>query len=400
MATSYDAIIVGGGVIGSSIAFHLTRLGMRKIILLERDYLTSQATGQSGGLVRTHYTNAPEARLALAGLAWFREWRDRVGGASGFTRTGFLQIVAAHDAEALRANVEMLRTQVGVETHLISAEETHRLQPGLELAEGELAAYEPHSGYADPHATTRSLAEAASQAGAIIREKALVTNLIVEHGRICGVELKQEVISAPVVILANGGWSVPLAAAHGLELPIRPVLSQIAILRRPDFFPEGRDGHITLIDRARGYYARPEGFDTTLVGLSGMSRDLEEFDEGIRTFDLEVPGLARNSIAGRFPAFKGAKFIRKQGGPLDVTPDKGAILGATPIEGLFLAVGMSGSGFKKAPAIGACIAELILHGQANTAPIEPFRLSRFAEGDLICGRDYAPLPNRIGVTPH
>jgi glycine/D-amino acid oxidase-like deaminating enzyme len=202
------------------------------------------------------------------------------------------------------------------------------------------------------------------------------------------------------VIVANGGWSVPLLQPLGVELPIRPVLSQIAMLQRTAELPTGPDGHLTLIDRARGYYARPDSHDLTLIGLSGLSRELPEFDHAVGTYDFAVPGQARSAIAGRIAGFARARFVRKQSGPLDVTPDRCAIIGRAPVEGLFLAVGMSGSGFKKAPAIGACLAELIVHGAASTAPIEPFRLERFAENDLVRGHDYAPLERGAGPTPH
>jgi sarcosine oxidase, subunit beta len=400
MQRSAEVLIVGGGVIGVSIAFHLARLGMRDVVLVDRGWLGCQATGQSGALVRTHYTNPHEARLALAGLRQFEQWGDLVGGVCGFVRTAFLQIVGAHDRVRLHENVRMLEQQVGVTTQLVNAAQVIELQPGLTLREDEQAAFEPDSGYADPLATVYSLAEAARRLGATLIEKEAVTNIIVNSNRVEGVETVSGRISAAHVVLANGGWAGTLAKPIGIELPIRPVLSQIAMFQRAPNLPRGPKGHLTLIDRAHGYYARPDGEELTLVGLSGLSRDLGNYDDGLGTYDLEVPGRARTAIASRMPGFKGARFIRKQSGPLDVTPDRCAILGASPIEGLFLAVGMSGSGFKKAPAIGACIAELITKGAAETAPIEPFRYGRFAEHDLIVGNDYAPLISAEMVTPH
>lgn len=400
MRQTAEAVVVGGGVIGASIAFHLTRLGLRDVLLLERGRLAGQATGQSGALVRTHYTNAPEARLALAAIPWFEQWAERVGGNCGFVPTGFLQIVGPADTAALQRNIMMLRDHVGVDTRLIDAYEAAALQPGLSLAEGEQAAYEPRSGYANPVSTTLALAEAAQRNGAEIQEGIAVSGLRWSAEHITGVETASGPVESPIVILANGGWAIPLVAPLGLELPMRPVLSQIAVLHRAPELPEGVAGHLTLIDRARGYYARPHEIDLTLVGLSGLSNDLATFDDGLHSYDLELPGRARAGIAGRIAGFSKARFAYGRSGPLDVTPDRAAILGRGPIDGLFLAVGMSGSGFKKAPAIGACMAELILQGAATTAPIEPFRPQRFAENDLIRGDDYAPITGRSGVSPH
>ncbi len=140
MDRTADVVIVGGGVIGASIAFHLTRLGVSDIVILERDDLAAGATGKSGALVRMHYTDAPEARLAAAALPWFEEWDERVGGSCGFVQTGFVQLVAAADADRLRANVAMLRT-LGVTTSALSAAELKEMDSGLGLADDEAGAY-------------------------------------------------------------------------------------------------------------------------------------------------------------------------------------------------------------------------------------------------------------------
>ena len=246
----------------------------------------------------------------------------------------------------------------------------------------------------------QSLAAAARRGGAELCEQVMVHSLRVKDSHILGVETSAGPVDAPLVILANGGWAAELTQALGIDLPMRPVLSQIAIFQRPGEFPAGPAGHLTLIDRAQGYYARPDGDEYSLVGLSGLSRDLQHYDEVVKTYDFALPGQARQRIASRMASFARARFVRKRSGPLDVTPDRGAIIGGTSLEGLYVAVGMSGSGFKKAPAIGACLAELIVQGQASTAPIAPFRLTRFAEQDLIKGNDYLPLSDQSGVTPH
>src|SRR6266536_5355782 len=169
MSDSAEVVVVGGGVIGSSIAYNLARLGVRRVVVLERDHVAAHASSLSAGLVRTHYSNAPEARLALRGLEWFEHWGDMVGGECGFVRTGLLNLVAREDHEKLRRNVRTLR-EVGVDTHLIGPEELVELEPDIRVGEDELAAYEPRSGYADPGATTIALAAAARRGGVDVRE--------------------------------------------------------------------------------------------------------------------------------------------------------------------------------------------------------------------------------------
>lgn len=387
MATTADAVVVGGGVVGCSIAFHLARLGQHNVLLLEKSTLGAGASDRSGALVRTHYSNEPEARVALAGLRWFEGWDDLVGGRCGFHRTGFIQMVLPGDRDRLRDNTAMLQ-RAGVETTLIDAAAIRELQPGIAVSEDEIAAYEPRSGYADPVSTTRTLAEAAQRLGATIRTGATVTAVHTERGRVAGVATNRGAVQAPIVVLANGHWATQLTQPLDIDLPIEPVLVQVAFLRRPSRLRRGPAGHLTVIDRANSFYLRPEGVDGTLAGLSPYRRTLEDPDGYHGDVDAEfVPRLTRQ-VSQRLPDFAGAGLLRAHCGPLDVTPDHCAVLGAAGPDGLYLAVGMSGGGFKKAPAIGACLAELIVEGRTGTAPIEAFRLSRFKERDLIEGRPY------------
>lgn len=384
-----DIVIVGGGVIGASIAFQLARRRAGRVLLLEsQPQLAAGATGRSGALVRTHYTNEPEAALAWAALPWFEEWSDRVGGDCGFVRTGFLQLVGVADSDRLRRNVE-LHQRIGIETHIVRADELRRLQPQLSVTDDEIAAYEPRSGYADPVATTASLGDAAERQGAVVRRGTAVTGLRTTAGRVVGVETADGPIDAGTVVLANGCWSTPLLAAVGVEVPIELFRAQRIVVRRPASL-RGVAQQLTIIDRRNGIYTRPDGAEGTLVGFSGWT------DESARLTSpdhVEVqpgfPEQARDRLAMALPDYRDAEIISAASGPLDVTPDRACILGRPQgIDGLVLAVGMSGSGFKKAPAIGSCIAELIVDGHATTAPIEPFAPDRFANGRLIENNAY------------
>ena len=404
MARTAGAIVVGAGVVGAATAFALTRHGVRDVLLLDKGRAGGGASERSGALVRAHYTNAPEAALALAAQRWFRHWGELVGGDSGFTPTGFFQFVAPADNARLRENVAMLRG-LGVNTRLVAPDEVESLAPRLWMERDELAAYEPDSGYADPAATVAALAAAARRGGATLHEGLAVTALRAAGGKILGVTTAEGEIDAPIVVLANGGWSVGLARPLGIDLPIRPVRVQIGFFARSAAFPRGRASGATIIDRANGFYSRPQGDDLTLVGLSGFHDTMGAFgddpagalDGYRREPDDAFAPLALGQLARRIPTMAGQAHIRGHAGPLDVTPDGKAIIDRAPgVDGLYLAVGMSGSGFKKAPAIGACVAELITTGAATTAPIAPFRLARFAENDPILGNDYA-LPGDLSA---
>jgi len=383
-------VVVGAGIVGVSTAFNLSRLGVRRVLVLDRSGVAAQASRLSAGLVRTHYGNAPEARLAWRGLHWFENWGDLVGGEAPFWRTGMINPVAREDHGVLRRNVAMLKS-VGVETELIGPEEMVELEPGIRAEEDDLAAYEPRSGYADPGGTTHALAAAARRRGVEIAEGVEVLRIGVDGGRVAGVETADGFVSSPVVVLANGAWSVPLARAVGVAIPIESVGIRIAFVRRPPDLRPGWGRHTVVLDRAHGAYTRPEGEDLSMVGLMGARVPLSAPDR----YEAEVPpdaGFemeARSQVALRFPSFAEAPVMARRSGPIDATPDLCAIIDRVQPEGLYLAVGMSGSGFKKGPAIGECVAELVVHGESRTTPIREFRLSRFAENDPIPSEGYS-----------
>ncbi len=384
-------VVVGAGIVGASVAYNLARLGARDVVVLERDGIAAHASRLSAGLVRSHYTNAPEARLALAGTRWFENWSEMVGGECGFVRAGLLNLVARSDQEKLRRNVGVLK-DVGVETYLLGPEELVELEPDIQAAEDELAAYEPGGGYADPAGSTRSMAEAARRLGAEVREGVEVRSIRTEGERVVGVETSAGRIDTSKVVLANGAWSVPLAAAVGLDLPVRPLAVRLAFVQRPAGMRPGRGGHAVVLDRAHGAYTRPEGDDRSLVGLVAFRNPIAQPDAYEIGRDDAFERLARDQVAARFPSFGSSPVVGGRSGPIDMTPDGCAIIDWAGPEGLILAVGMSGSGFKKGPAIGACIAEMIVEGHARTAPMDAFRLSRFEEGDAIVSHGYVMAP--------
>ncbi|GAB3556479.1 NAD(P)/FAD-dependent oxidoreductase [Spelaeicoccus albus] len=387
MAEAIEIVVVGGGVIGTSIAFHLARLGVTNVTLIERGAIAGGASGQSGALVRSHYPDSPEAQVAWAAVPWFEEWAERVGGDCGFRQTGFLQLVHKVDKDLLEKNVARLQA-IGVETQLVTAADARRLQPGLAIEDDEYAAYEQRSGYADPVATAQGFAAAAQRLGADIRTGESVRNLIADGTQVTGVVTSSGSLHAGVVILANGSWSAALARTVGVEIPIELVRGQAAIVSRPPTLP-GVNGHLAIIDRRSGIYARPSGEHATLVGLSrGSTGTPLTSAEGV-TPDRDFPETARAHLARTLPGFSDSTVQSAQAGPLDMTPDRCCVLGKPDgVSGLALAVGMSGSGFKKSPAIGACMAELIVNGKAETAPIDAFRLERFSTGSEIQKFEY------------
>src|SRR5436853_181316 len=182
-----DVIIVGAGANGASTAFHLAKAGVKKIVVVERRYLGAGATGKSGAMVRTHYTNEPETRLAAVSLSYFQHWKEIVGGDCGYQPAGLLVLVRPEYHAHLEANIAMQR-RLGANVHLITAEEARELDPSLWLDDVTHLGYEPESGFADPNATIFSFARAAIEHGVEFKRDAEVTRVLTERDRVMGVE--------------------------------------------------------------------------------------------------------------------------------------------------------------------------------------------------------------------
>lgn len=380
MNNTADVIIIGGGVNGVSLAFHLAQRGL-KVLILEKRFLAAEATGHSSGLVRMHYDLEAESRLAWASFQYFRNWSQIVGGDCGFTRTGFIQIVRPEYEDALRENVKM-HQQIGIPTFLITSDDVRRLAPEFVTDDFSIAAYEPESGYADPSSTTRSFIEGAKLNGARLVQDCQVTGIKTEGGHVSGVETNQGSFFAPLVVNASGAWAARIGRLAGLDVPVESWRHETLFIRRP---PELGLTHPTVIDDALSMYFRPETGGLTLVGLEDsnvIGEDPENGSDRARTGFVE---RAVERICRRVPAMEKGSLHSTSAGYDGITPDQRAILGPAGPEGFYLVCGFSGTGFKISPAVGLCMAELILDGQAGSVDISPFRFQRFSEGDLLAG---------------
>lgn len=377
-------VVVGGGANGTSTAFSLASMGVRRLMLIERRHLAAGATGKSGSLVRMHYTNEAESRLAWESLKIFRDFKRIVGGDCGFEPLGFLQIVGPEYAGALRRNVERQR-RLGIDTREVSRDDIRRLLPEAHVDDVGAAAYEPGSGYADPNATAFAFAEAARRLGASIETGRAATRVVVEGGRVAGVDTDKGPISAPVVVLAPGAWARPLLAPLGLDFGLEPYRIQVSVFRWPAGFQRR---HVVIIDAIHKSWFRPEGANSTLIGveLGSGHADPDRYDEAV---DEGYVALCRDKLAARIPVFRDTTMRGGWAGMIMMSPDGRPIIDQIPsLPGLYVMLGDSGTSFKTSPAIGRCLAEWIVHGTPRTADLRPFRSTRFAEGQPWVDEDH------------
>ncbi len=391
MSQTADVVVIGGGVNGASIAYALAARGV-KAVLVEKGALASGASGRSSALVRMHYTNEWDARLAWASFPVFRNWTELMGGPGVFTHTGFVNVVAPQFADHLRRNVLMLKG-IGVNTTAITGAELRDLQPFANVDDIGAAAYEPDSGYANPAETVEGFRRRATELGARVLQWTAVTRVIRQESRVTGVETSAGRIDAGSVIVAAGAWSRRLCAEIGLELPARPKAIDTVAVARP---PELAKGHMVFIDNVQGNYFRPESGGLTLVGVPCQEWDIDP--DTLQTgLPPEAAGVGAQLLTHRIPAMERATLSRGYRAFDGYSADRHAILGRVDgIDGLYLATAFSGSGFKIAPAVGACMAELVIEGRAKTVDIEPFSIRRFAEGRTVEGPyPYAVRPDYI-----
>lgn len=380
MPQTTNAIVIGAGVMGASIAFHLAERGLKPTIL-ERKTTASGATGHSSGLIRMHYDLAAESELTFKSYQiYFNDWRNRIGGDSGFQKTGFLQIAKREHEAKLRGNVAN-QQKLGINTSVISADEVERLFPDLIADHFDYAAYEPDSGYADATLTTNSFLESAKRNGATLIQNCEVTAINAAGGKVIGVDTAQGNFDAPIVVNAAGAWAKHVASLAGLKVPLETWTHDVAFLHRPSSL-----GRIpACIDDVTNCYFRPEGSALILAAGEDESLRGEEPDAEDQTPTDTFLEKLIDQMAKRIPKIEQSGLHSIHVGRDGITPDQRAIYSGTDLHGFYLACGLSGTGFKTSPAAGASMAELILDGTPKTVDITPFRFSRFAEGKLLQG---------------
>ncbi len=377
MNKTADVVVIGAGVTGASITFHLAERGLN-VICVERNYVASGATGSSSALVRMHYDNEPEMKLAHLSYPYFNNWLDMVGkGNCRFIKTGFIRLVDSIETEKLQNNVGVMK-EMGVNTSLIGRDEIRYISDYFYSEDIEIAAWEPDSGYADPIATTLGFFSSAESNGAKLLDNTEVISIKTNDSRITGVNTTDGFISSPSVVNAAGAFASNIAKMVDVDLPVEPIRYQAGIFRRPE---EIAKSHPIVMDRLGGqFYFRPEGNFNTLVGGIGAVKGIDpnNFNESTAQ---GFPNTARDVLSKRIIAMRSAVFQGGRAACDGISRDEYAIIGNIPdVEGFYCAVGDSGHGFKIAPAVGLATAELITNGVSKSVDISAFRFSRFKEG--------------------
>ncbi len=379
-ASAADVVIVGGGVHGASLAYHLARKKAGRIVLVEKKFIASGPTGRSTALVRGFYAMDFFTRTASAAAEIFRHWKDVIGGDGdpGFQQVGMLVLAGPDAAPHLRHNA--LRAQeLGARVALLNPPDVKALVPSLSIEDVALASYEAESGYADPSSTANALVNRARELGAVIVQYEQVEAIRTTGSRVTGVRMESREIDAPVVVNCGGLWADRLLRPLGIDITITPTRHQMCFFRRPAGFAT----HPAIADTVQMTYMRPEHGDLTIHGLLAHDEvvDPDRYNEGA---DPEQILENARRIAHRFPVMEHGLAMGGYSGVYDVTPDHQPVLGAVPeYQGLYVDFGWSGHGFKHSPMIGDILSDVILQGRSAEFDLAPFRWHRFRENDLL-----------------
>jgi len=376
MIEKADVVIIGGGVMGTSTAYHLAKRGCQDVVLVEKNQLASGSTSLSAGGIRLQFSLEANIRIALESLRTFERFAEEFEAEIDFRQHGYLFLATEPgDWAEFQANVAV-QQRTGVPVRLLSPQEIRDLAPYLYLDDVVGGTFCPRDGYADPYSVTMGFARQARRLGVKICEETEALDIKVSEGEVRAVVTNAGEIATPVVVNVAGPWAAQVGRLAGLELPVVPYRRQVFVTAPFDELPRQIP---MVIDFAPSFYFRREGASI----LMGMT-DQEEPPSFNTNFDLAFLIKVAEKAAYRAPVLDRADFMRGWGGLYAITPDDNAIIGRDigGVEGFYCAVGFSGHGFMQSPAVGRILAELITSGQTDF-DLSPFQLERFKAEEMV-----------------
>jgi sarcosine oxidase, subunit beta len=383
MKRTADAVIIGGGCMGASVAYHLTRQGVTDLVLVEREkLLAAGSTGRNAGGVRHQFSNAANIRLSIESIRFLEEFADEVGQAIDFHQDGYLFLLSTDQSVGTFQRNVALQRSLGIDVEWLDAAGAARLAPGLKVDGVAAATFCRRDGIADPNGVTMGFAKGAQRRGAAIERDTEVTGIRLDHGRIAAVETTRGVIETPIAVNAAGPYARHVGRMAGVEVPVEPYRRHIFIAALDGPAAVVPKSKIMVIDFETTFYFHREGAGL-LFGM-GDPGEAPTFETTVQ-WDF-LPQVVDVAVK-RLPALAGASISRAWAGLYEVTPDANPILGQVPeVEGLFLINGFSGHGFQHSPAAGRILADVIV-GRDPEFDLAPFDLNRFAVG-AAAGEQY------------
>ena len=374
MKTTAEVVVIGGGIMGASTAYHLARRGCTDVVVLEAGEMFGLgSTGLNAGGIRYQFATKVNVELSKLSIGMMETFADDMGQEVGLRRCGYLFMLDREaDLAQFRANVA-LQNSLGVPSRVVSASEIAELAPEVAIAGIIGGTWCPLDGLVDPNGLLQGYVSNARRLGATLSTSTPAVGIDVSGGRVQRVVTKMGAIDTSTVVIAGGPWSGQIGAMAGIDLPIQPIRRQIAVTGP---IPGLRPNFPFVIDFSRSLYFHREG-NGILTGMSNRDEPAgfdTRVDQEWRLHHVE------NAIE-RLPLLADAEIVAEWAGLYEVTPDDQPILGRIPqVSGLLACAGFSGHGLMHGPAAGLLMAEEILDGKAHTIDIDALRWSRFESG--------------------
>jgi sarcosine oxidase subunit beta len=373
---SADIVVIGGGVMGASTAYHLAARGQNNVVLLEKEEFFGQgATGRCAGGVRYQFATEVNVRLSLASLPMLERFGDEIGQAIDYRKCGYLFMLSDPADLAAFHNNRVMQNRLGVPTEWWDGDEIRRRLPMMRLEDVQGGTFNAQDGLVDPNSVVMGYISAGQRLGVKAFTGVEVTGIQVQSGAVRAVETREGKISTPLIVNAAGPWAGLVGKMAGVDIPITPVRRQM-LTTTP--LPEIPADFPFVIDFAQSLYFHREGEGL----LTGMSNPHEKpgLDQNI-DLDWELVHLA--AATARLPLLENAGLASHWAGLYEVTPDAHPIFGKTPVEGFIVCAGFSGHGFMHGPVTGKIISEIILDSQSYSVDVSMLDLRRFEAGRPI-----------------
>jgi len=374
--TTADIVIIGGGVMGASAAYHLAARGMKNIVLLEKEeFFGTGATGRCAGGVRYQFSTDINIKLSLESLPMLERFKDEIGQDVNYRQCGYILIATNEkDATTFQNNVE-LQNGLGVQTQLLSGDEVRARLPLMKFDDAIAGTFHQKDGLVDPNSVVAGYISAAQKMGVKALTRAEVMGIRVSRDQVEAVETTQGVIQTGTLLNVAGPWSGLVGQMAGVQIPVVPIRRQMfttnPLKEIPEDFP-------FVIDFGQSLYFHRE-VEGLLIGMSNQN-EKPGFDQNV---DEEFEFVSLEAAFERMPLLERASRASHWAGLYEVTPDAHPIFGGSNIQGFTICTGFSGHGFMHGPVAGKLMSEYILDGKFSTVDVSMLDLARFEEERLI-----------------
>lgn len=369
MTDRASVVVIGGGIVGTAIAYYLTLKGQKDVVVLEKSYLSSGSTGRCAGGIRQQWSEPSNVRLAMRSVRHFENFRKELGADIEYVQGGYLLLAFNEEEETLfRNNVEM-QNEEGLEVSILSVDEIKKRFPYIVVDDVKSASFCPTDGHANPHLANFAYARAAKKNGALIYTHTRALGIEVEDGQITGVETDKGYIKTGVVVNAAGGFSHQVGLMAGIDIPTESYRHQIMVSEPLEHILDPM-----IISFSKNFYMRQTVSGNIMMG-QGDEDEKPSFNHDpswrfLTQMSKKMPGL--------FPFLKNVRVLRHWAGLYNMSPDAQPIIDrARDVSDYYCAVGFSGHGFMLAPAVGEGLADWIIHGSPGEVDLSNLGLDRF-----------------------